>query len=375
MRLFIQIFSTFFKLGLIAFGGPAMHIALMEREIVEKRQWLSGEKFIDYMGLTALIPGPNSTEMVMCCGLEKGKRPGVFAAGMGFIIPAVAITLVFSWLYVEYGNLPEFQSVYDGIKPAVMALIAVALTKLWKKAVKGSTELIFALITLGLCFWEALALPEVIILLIVGALGIMWHYFKDKAALSVLPLVTLLSSDYSFSQASGKVFLIFFKVGAILYGSGYVLFAYLEGELVETGMLTMDQLMDSVAVGQFTPGPVLSTATFIGYVLDGFSGAFLATLGVFLPSFLFVVLLHPFLDKLKTIDWFRAFLTAVSAAAVALMAYVLFTMSYETVKDGWLQGVLALAYLGVFLKFKKINPAFVIIFAGILGWVISSTAS
>ncbi len=372
MRQIIQIFGTFFKLGLVAFGGPAAHIALMEREIVEKRHWLSSEKFIDYMGLTALIPGPNSTEMVMCCGLEKGRRPGVLAAGIGFIIPAVAITLVFSWLYVEYGDLPEFESIYKGIKPAVMALIAVALNKLWKKAVKGPIELVFALITLGLCFWETLNLPEVLILLIVGALGILWHYSKDRiASFSILPLISLLNDGFGFSQTSGKVFLIFFKVGAILYGSGYVLFAYLEGELVETGMLTMDQLMDSVAVGQFTPGPVLSTATFIGYVLDGFGGAFLATAGVFLPSFLFVMFLHPFLDKLKKIDWFKAFLTAVSAAAVALMAYVLFSMSYETVRDGWVSGVLALIYLGIFLKFKKLNPAFVIVFAGFLGWLMA----
>jgi len=266
-------------------------------------------------------------------------------------------------------------SIYAGIKPAVIALIALALVKLWKKAIKGVHELIYALIAISLCFLPNTPLSEILILLIVGLLGIVSYVCRDKIVSTLIPfgLLGLLNGHKWDEIGAIKVFFTFFKVGSILYGSGYVLFAYLEGELVDTGLLSLNELMDSVAVGQFTPGPVLSTSTFIGYLLEGPIGAVLATLGVFLPSFLFVIFLHPFLHKLKKINWFRSFLTAVSAAAVALMAYVLFTMSVETLKTGWIPVTMTLVYLGVFMTFKKLNPAFVVIVAGFIGWMLEGS--
>ena len=325
-----EIAAVFFKMGLIAFGGPASHIAMMEQEIVEKRKWISPEHFLDLIGATNLIPGPNSTEMTMHCGHERAGFSGLFVAGMAFIFPAVVITGILAWLYVSYGQLPEVESFIYGIKPAVIAIIAAAVFKLGKKALKSFELGILGAITVLVGF---LGINEVNALLGAGIIGAIYFYVKHKTIdvkpkkKAFLPYIILKATIAgTTSMGALKVFWIFFKVGSILYGSGYVLFAFLDGELVANGLLTRPELMDAIAVGQFTPGPVLSTATFIGYQLFGFWGAIAATVGIFLPSFIFVLILNPLIPKMRKSKFLSAFLDAVNIAAVAIMLKVLIEM-------------------------------------------------
>ena len=290
-----EVAQVFFKLGCFAFGGPAAHIAMMEDEIIEKRKWMTRDYFLDLIGATNLIPGPNSTEMTMHCGYERAGKAGLFVAGIAFIFPATIITAILAYLYVKYGQLPEVEPFIYGIKPAVLAIIASAVFKLGKKAIK-STELI--IIGILVLIVSLLGVNEVVALLTAGVLGMLYFYLKSRTLShlnSLSPIILFLGLNTVFTKISTlKVFLIFLKVGAILYGSGYVLFAYLDAELVTRGLLTRAELIDAIAIGQFTPGPVLSTSTFIGYQISGFMGALVATAGIFLPSFLFVLLLNPF---------------------------------------------------------------------------------
>ena len=324
-----EVAIVFFKMGCFAFGGPAAHIAMMEDEIISKRKWMTHEHFLDLIGATNLIPGPNSTEMTMHCGYERAGKKGLFVAGLSFIIPAIFITGLLAYLYVTYGELPEVAPFLFGIKPAVLAVIAAAVLKLSKKALK-STELV-VLGTLVLIA-ALMGMHEIIALLGAGFIGTLYFYLKNKRNSSInsfalLPL--LITTNASVL----KVFFIFLKLGAILYGSGYVLFAYLDGELVSSGLLERSVLIDAIAVGQFTPGPVLSTATFIGYQLSGFWGAIAASIGIFLPSFVFVLALNPVLPRLQRSTIFRYFLDAVNVGAVAVMIAVLLTMSIETLTE------------------------------------------
>jgi len=293
-----EIASVFFRLGLVAFGGPAAHIAMMEDEIVEKRKWIDRQHFLDLMGATNLIPGPNSTEMTMHCGHERGGVPGLFVAGICFIFPAVVLTAILGYLYVTYGQLPAVEPFLLGIKPAVLALIAAAIYKLGKKALKGIELGILGLLTVAA---SLLGVNEIVALLTAGVLGTLYFYFKSATKTrkvgSLIPLFFFQGAVAKLSTI--KIFLSFLKVGSILYGSGYVLFAYLDAELVTNGILSRSELMDAIAIGQFTPGPVLSTATFIGYQLGGVSGALAATIGMFLPSFLFVWIMNPLVPKMR----------------------------------------------------------------------------
>ncbi len=288
----LEVASVFFKLGVIGFGGPAAHVAMMEEEIVTKRKWMDRQHFLDLMGATNLIPGPNSTEMTMHCGKERAGWMGLFVAGGAFIFPAVVLTLLLAYVYVEYGQVPAIAPIFVGIKPAVLAIIAGAIIKLGKKALKNTTIGIIGAIVLVAAF---AGLTEVLAILMGGVIALIWLGVRgDKAyslaALLAIPAVATMGQNLSTT----KLFLVFLKVGSILFGSGYVLVAYLQGELVDKlGWLTESQLLDAIAIGQFTPGPVLSTATFVGYQVDGFMGAAVATVGIFLPSFLFVLLLNP----------------------------------------------------------------------------------
>ena len=293
-----EVAKLFFKLGCIAFGGPASHIAMMEDEVVTKRKWMSRQHFLDLIGATNLIPGPNSTEMTMHCGYERAGWKGLIVAGGLFILPAVVITLFFAWLYGEYGELPEVQPIIYGIKPAVIAIILSASYKLGKKALKNVELGIFGILTIAACIY---GFNEIIVLFGFGFLGLILFYIKKSAGKttnSVLHLLLLQVAPATVSVGTLKIFLTFLKVGAILYGSGYVLFAFLDAELVAQGLMTRPELLDAVAVGQITPGPVLSTATFIGYQLGGFSGAIAATFGIFLPSFIFVLILNPLVHRI-----------------------------------------------------------------------------
>jgi chromate transporter len=370
-----EIAQVFFKLGLIAFGGPSAHIAIMEEEIVRKRKWMDHAHFLDLMGATNLIPGPNSTEMTMHCGYTRGGVLGLFIAGICFIFPAVILTAFLAVLYVEYGQIPAIEPFIAGIKPAILAVILGAVVKLGKKALKTWELSVLGGLVIVVSF---LGVNEVIALLSAGILGGLFFYLRNNVNESgslkqAFPLILVVSSVSVFAKTIltfSKIFWIFLKVGAVLYGSGYVLFAYLEGELVETGYMQMSELLDAIAVGQFTPGPVLSTATFVGYQLGGFGGAIAATLGIFFPSFIFVWMLNPLVKKMRDSNFLGFFLDSVNVAAVAIMIAVLFRMTNETLVD-WQTSLIAI--FGLFFVFgpKKLSSLWIVIGGSVIGFLFS----
>ncbi|MEJ1221611.1 chromate efflux transporter [Sediminicola sp. 1XM1-17] len=362
-----EIAALFFKLGSISFGGPAAHIAMMEDEVVKKRGWMTQQHFLDVMGATNLIPGPNSTEMTMHCGYERAGWKGLLVAGCCFILPAVIITGVFAWLYQEYGQLPAVEPYIYGIKPAVIAIIAMAAYRLGTKAFKSTELWILGLATLAACL---LGLNEILALFGCGGLGLLLYFFKKpgKTLHSIMPLLFLQGIGMA-KMDTWHIFLTFLKIGAILYGSGYVLFAFLDAELVTQGWLTRQALIDAVAVGQFTPGPVLSTATFIGWQMNGIWGALAATLGIFLPSFIFVAILNPMIPKMRASKIMGAFLDAVNVAAVAVIIAVCVSMGKETLTD-WRTVVIAMASLVLVFVFKKLNSAFIVLGGALLGYLL-----
>jgi chromate transporter len=366
-----EVFFVFFKMGCVAFGGPAVHIALMEAEIVTKRKWISESHFLDLVGATNIIPGPNSTEMTMHCGHERAGKAGLFVAGISFIFPAIIITALLAWAYMKYGGLPEVAPFIAGIKPVVIAIIAGAVLKLGKKALKSNELIILAVLTVIASFWFG----EIAVMLSAGVIGTLYFQSKRKAQAEnkkyLLPLLLVTGGNALVLKLSSlHIFWIFLKVGAILYGGGYVLFAYLDDALVSNGFLTTNQLMDAVAVGQFTPGPVLSTATFIGFQLNGFWGALTATTGIFLPSFLFVLLLNPWVPKMRKSVLMSSFLDAINCAAVAIMFSVSLKMSWFTLVD-WQSIVLAIIAFAYTFGIKKANPIYTILGGAILGWILS----
>jgi chromate transporter len=363
----LEVAKVFFKLGCFAFGGPAAHIAMMEDEIIEKRKWMTRDYFLDLIGTTNLIPGPNSTEMTMHCGYERAGKAGLFVAGIAFIFPATIITAILAYLYVEYGQLPEVEPFIYGIKPAVLAIIAAAILKLGEKAAKSTELIILGLLVIGA---SLLGVNEVMALLSAGVLGMLYFYLKSKSISglnSLSPFLLFLGINATLAKISTlKLFFIFLKVGAILYGSGYVLFAYLDAELVTRGLLTRAELIDAIAIGQFTPGPVLSASTFIGYQLSGFTGALVATTGIFLPSFLFVLLLNPYIPRLRKSTILRYFLDSVNIAAVAVMLAVLIVMAIETLIE-WQS--IAITLIATLLIFKtKVSTIWTVIIGAILGY-------
>ena len=364
----IEIAKLFFKLGCVSFGGPAAHIAMMEDEVVKKRQWFTQEHFLDLIGATNLIPGPNSTEMTMHCGYERGGWKGLFIAGACFITPAILITMVFAWLYQTYGQLPTVEPFIYGIKPAVIALIVMAAYRLGKKAIKNVELATLGALTIIVCL---IGVNEISALFGCGILGVLIFYSKKKKTTinSLVPLLIFQTTNL-VKVGSFKILLTFFKVGAILYGSGYVLFAFLDTELVANGLLSRQELIDAIAVGQFTPGPVLSTATFIGWQMNGASGALAATLGIFLPSFLFVLLLNPLIPRMRKSKAISAFLDAVNVAAVALIIVVCMEMSKDTLTDWRTILIATLSLIGVFV-FKKTNSAFIVFGGAIIGYLLT----
>lgn len=368
-----EVAKVFFKLGLFAFGGPAAHVAMMEDEVVTKRKWMDRQHFLDLMGATNLIPGPNSTEMTMHCGHERAGTLGLFVAGISFIFPAVVLTGLLAWLYVEYGQLPEIAPFVIGIKPAVLVIIAGAIYKLGKKALKGwELGILAAIVVVS----SILGVNEVLALLGAGVLGAI--YFSAKNGIGEksnikkgLPLVLLQVPVASATViTTANIFWTFLKVGAVLYGSGYVLFAYLDAELVTNGWMSRQELVDAIAVGQFTPGPVLSTATFVGYQLNGIWGALAATAGIFLPSFLFVLILNPLVPKMRQSKVLGYFLDSVNVAAVAVMLSVLFEMSREILID-WRPIVITLLAAILAFGFKKSNAMILVLGGSVLGFLLS----
>lgn len=367
----LEVAAVFFKLGCFAFGGPAVHIAMMEEEVVRKRKWMDHQHFLDLIGATNLIPGPNSTEMTMHCGHERAGKAGLFVAGICFIFPAVVITGVFAWFYTAYGQLPEVVPFLVGIKPAVLAIIASAILKLGKKALKSWEIGIIGVLVLTV---SLLGVNEIIALLSAGILGALYFYAKSRlfsAPKVITPfLISNLLTASLLKLSSVKVFWTFLKIGAILYGSGYVLFAYLDAELVANGWLTRPELMDAIAVGQFTPGPVLSTATFIGYQLAGFWGAVAATIGIFLPSFLLVLFLNPLVPKMRKSKVLGYFLDSVNIASVAVMLAVLYVMSIDILTD-WRAIIIVLISSFVTFFIKKASAVWLVVGGAILGFILS----
>ena len=364
-----ELATLFIKLGLIGFGGPAVHIAMMENEVVVKRRWMSRQHFLDLVGATNLIPGPNSTEMTMHIGKERAGIPGLFLAGTCFILPAVLITVFLAYLYQLYGHLLRVQPFIYGIRPAVISIVFMAAFSLGKKAVKNITLAAIGLLTLA----AALAgLHEIMLLFLAGAVGIFLHLLRKKDQLNhiFLPLFFLQAISSVPLNDNGRIFLIFLKIGALLYGSGYVLLPFLESELVAPGYYSSAQLNDAIAVGQITPGPVLSTASFVGWQLNGWPGSIAATIGIFLPSFFFVWFLNPLVVKMRRSGIFSSFLDAVNVASVALIISVCFTMTRDVTHD-WRSIIILVLSLLVNFFFKNINAAWIVLGGAFLGWLLA----
>jgi len=361
----------FLKLGIIGFGGPAAHIAMMKHEVVVKRQWLTEQHFLDLVGATNLIPGPNSTEMAIHIGHEKGGWKGLITAGFCFIFPAVIVTGVFAWLYKKYGLLPEVQPFVYGIKPAIIAIILGAIFPLAKKSLK-STELV--IIGLFVFVGSLFYINEVYLMFGAGFFALFLAYTRTQKQNNIsifLPLTLIqITNTTLLSATNANLFLVFLKIGAILYGSGYVLFAFLDTELVSSGLLTKQQLIDAIAVGQFTPGPVFSSVTFIGYQINDFTGAIISTVAIFLPSFLFVALLNPIVKKMRNSNLFSAFLDAVNVASVFIIVAVCLEMGKETITD-WRTTLIAVLSIIFAFGYKKVNSAFIVIGGALIGFLLT----
>ena len=390
-----ELAALFLKLGTISFGGPAAHIALMETEVVRKREWLTKQQFLDLLGAANLIPGPTSTEMAINVGFVRAGWAGLCVAGASFIVPAAAITGMFAWAYVRFGGMPQAASALGGVKAAVIVVIAIAISRLGRTAVKDWGLAVLGGAALGAFF---LGVSPLVILfgggligmlarrvanlrsagallasvwptprfgvVIAGTKGAGWVRAFGAAAVSVAAGAVIRPSVY-------KIGLFFLKLGAVLYGGGYVLLAFLEQGLVQQhAWLTHQQLLDAVAIGQFTPGPVFSTATFIGYILGGAPGAAVATVGIFLPSFFYVGLLAPVLFRLRQSAWIAGFLDSVNVCAVALMGGVTFRLAADALR-GWPSWVIAVVSLAALLRWK-VSPAWVVLGGGIIGLVLAS---
>ncbi len=370
-----ELARLFSKLGLFAFGGPAAHIALLEDEVVVRRKWLSPQRFLDLVGATNLIPGPNSTEMMMHIGYERAGWRGLITAGAAFIMPAAICTGLAAWFYVQYGDIPAVEPFVAGIRPAVLVIIAMALWRLGRKAIPGwRTGVVAALVASGVLA----GFGEIQCLLVGGVAGMLWlrfHRDSSDTAERWFPLlflgkpavaVSLTGSGAAAAVSTWKVGWFFLKVGAVLYGSGHVLIAFLEGGLVQDlGWISQEQLLDAVAIGQVTPGPILSTATFIGYLVDGLPGAMVATIGIFLPAFVLVGVLNPFIPRLRSSQWLSSFLDAVNASAVALMAAVTVVLAGQILISVDAMVIAGLAALAA-LRFG-LGPVWIILGSAMLG--------
>ena len=323
--------GIFLKLGVTGFGGPAAHIALMREEFVRRRQWMDDSDFLEMVGIANLIPGPNSTELAMHIGSQRGGRRGLIVAGVCFIVPAVFLVGFLAWLYDQYGTSPAVVDVRYGVLPVIIVIVAHALFGLGKSTLRSSRNTVIALFAFVMYLAD---FHELIILLFAGVLALTWSKWGRRNN-QVLDL--------------GALFLLFLQVGAVLYGSGYVLLAFLEQRLVnDLGWLTSEELLDAIAIGQITPGPLFSTATFIGWQIAGFWGAVVSTVGIFLPSFVFVALLFVIVPWVKRHASVQQFVSGVTVASLGLMAGVLIDLSDDAITD-WFTVVVAVVSLSILL--------------------------
>lgn len=364
--------KLFVRLGVTSFGGPAAHIAMMRDEVVRRRSWIADDEFARLVGATNLIPGPNSTELAMHLGARRAGGRGLVVAGLSFIVPAVVIVSVIAWLYAEHGTDPLVFDIRYGVLPVIIAVIAQAVWGLTRSSVKNIGPAATAGAALAAYLW---GVHELIVLL---ALGLVWAAVVVARNPRPPRMTTLAPSVLLFAVANNnptllRLFLIFLEVGSVLYGSGYVLVAFLDSRLVtDHGYLTAQQLLDAVAVGQITPGPVFTTATFIGWQILGVAGAALATIGIFGPSFVFVALLDRFMRWIEARPAARAFLTGVTMGSLGLMAGVLVRLADDALVD-WFTWIIAAAALAL-LVFTRVSAAWLVP-AGVLIGIIHQAAT
>jgi len=370
-----EIALLFLKLGTTAFGGPAAHIAMMLEEVVHRRHWLTQEEFLDRVSAANLIPGPSSTELAIHIGLRRGGWSGLVVAGACFILPAALIVGVLAWVYVRFGSLPQTSGLLYGVKPVVIAIVVQALWKMGRAAVKTKLLALIGVI----CLVLTAAGMNVLLVLVGGgvlALVLRWRQTGSMKTALMLPLkkavllgAAVPASGVAAAAGLWPVFFVFVKIGSVLFGSGYVLLAFLRADLVDRHhWLTTQQLLDAVAVGQFTPGPVFTTATFVGYILHGAAGAAVATLGIFLPAFVFVAISAVVIPRVRRSPAARAVLDGINVASLALMAWVTWQLARAAVVD-WFTVLLLLASTIVLLRLPRVNSAWLILisaFAGLL---------
>jgi len=375
----LELALVFAKLGTIAFGGPAAHVAQIEQEIVQRRRWMSREKLLDLLGITNLIPGPNSTELTIHIGLEQRGWQGVIVAGTCFIIPAMLLVWGLAIVYVEYQTVPTVGWLLYGVKPVIIAIIAQAVWKLGKSALKNPITWVAGVLVLALYF---LRINEIALMLGAGIIVSLVNTLTSKTS-RTLPSFLI---PFSFSTSALPigaiaiaaipktwiaVFLSFLKIGSVLYGGGYVLIAFVQQEFVDrTQWLTSQQLLDAIAIGQFTPGPLFTTATFIGYLVAGNTGAISGTIGIFLPAFILVPLINPFVHQLRKSTLTSGFLDGVNAASIGLMAAVAWELGQNTLIDMWTI-IVTVVSLGILLKFPKSNSAWLVVAGAAIGYLLN----
>jgi chromate transporter len=369
-----ELAQVFLRLGAIAFGGPAAHIAMMDDEVVKRRQWMSRDKLLDLIGVTNLLPGPNSTELAIHIGYERAGWAGLLVAGSCFILPAMILVWLLAIVYVRYQTVPQVAWLLYGIKPVIIAIVLQALWKLSKKAAKDTPTTITGVLAIAAYL---AGLNETLLLLLIGVAVMLIKNLhsgnQTTNGVYLLPVSGMLAqggvATTAVSLGWGSVFWFFLKIGSVLYGSGYVLLAFLQRDLVERHhWLTSQQLLDAVAIGQITPGPVFTTATFVGYLLAGNAGAIAGTLGIFLPAFLLVGIVNPWVTKLRQSNWIGAFLDGVNAASLGLMAGVTYTLGRAALID-WLTVIVAIFSAIALVRFK-INSFWLLVSGGLMGLVL-----
>ena len=353
-----EVIAVFLRLGVLGFGGPAAHIAMMRDEVVRRRAWIDDAEFLDLVGATNLIPGPNSTELAIHLGARRAGGRGLVAAGVCFIGPAVIMVSALAWMYQRYGTEPAAVDLRYGIMPVIIAIVANALVGLGRTSL---TTPIHALVAVGALVGYLWGVHELLILVAAGAIGAAWHHRDalDGRRLSSVLVLPILAASEATKITLWRLFLVFLEIGSVLYGSGYVLLAFLQQNLVdELGWITSQQLLDAVAVGQITPGPVFTTATFVGWQVDGAAGAAVATVGIFLPSFVFVALIGRIVPWMRRRPTAKAFLGGVTAASLGLMAGVLVELVDTAITDAFTVAV-AVAALALLVR-TKLNSAWLV---------------
>jgi chromate transporter len=416
-----QLVAVFLKLGCIGFGGPAVHFATIEEETVQRRGWLSRQHYLDIVGATNLIPGPNATEVAMHVGYHRAGLAGLIAAGVSFTLPAVLLTLLFAWVYVRYGQYEFVEPVLLGVKPAVIVVILSAGWRLGRKALRGASLAVMGMAAMAGSLAELGTIRTLLVVSLLGLLWLRWTRYRGHGPAGPAALVTFILAVLagreasSAAQASGRCVLgaaattaaaaappvslswwtlwqtalFFLKVGAVLYGTGYVLVAYLEGGLVDQlRWLSRDEILDAFAVGNLTPGPILSTATFIGFILfatpqnpaPGLAGAAVATVCIFLPSFFFVAVLGPIIPRMRQSRWAAAFLDAVNAASIGLIAAVTLKLCGDLFFDWsqttgrlviiWPAWVIAAVAATIHFRYR-LSTVWLVAGGGLLGWLFS----